>query len=47
MGSKYELFAQEMIKRRDEETRARVAIGGQEYYAPERTLEEYYNARPT
>ncbi len=44
MGSKYELFTQEMARKRDEEMRIRVARGGLEYYAPERRLEEFYGA---
>ena len=44
MGSKYELYAQAMIKQREEEMRIRAARGGVEYYAPERTLSEFYSA---
>ncbi len=44
MGSKYELFTQEMARKRDEEMRIRVARGGLEYYAPERRFEEFYGA---
>lgn len=41
-GQRYELSVQEMVKKRDEESRARAARGGLEYYAPERRLEEFY-----
>ena len=44
MGSKYELYAQAMVKQREEEMRIRAARGGVEYYAPERTLSEFYSA---
>jgi hypothetical protein len=42
MGTKYDLFAAEMVRRRDEEVRIRLARGGVEYYAPERVVREFY-----
>ncbi|KAH7068969.1 hypothetical protein BKA63DRAFT_421952 [Paraphoma chrysanthemicola] len=42
MGSRYELFAQEERRRRDEEIRLIRARGGVEYYAPERSVSEFY-----
>ncbi|KAH7088945.1 hypothetical protein FB567DRAFT_522667 [Paraphoma chrysanthemicola] len=41
-GSRYELFAQEERRRRDEEIRLIRARGGLEYYAPERSVSEFY-----
>lgn len=41
-GHRYDLFVQEMVARRETEARVRAARGGQEYYAPERHVEEFY-----
>jgi hypothetical protein len=42
MGSRYELFAREERSRRGEEIRLVKARGGLEYYAPERSVSEFY-----
>lgn len=42
-GSKYDLFVQESLAKRNEEARVRAARGGVEYYAPERRIEEFYS----
>lgn len=42
-GQRYDLYVQESLAKRDAESRARAARGGHEYYAPERSLEEFYS----
>lgn len=41
-GTKYELFVQESLRKREATERLRIARGGVEYYAPERRVEEFY-----
>lgn len=42
MGSRYDLFSAEERRRMEVEEKIRIARGGQEFYAPERRLEEFY-----
>jgi hypothetical protein len=41
-GMRYEMFASEERRKREEEERIRRARGGVEFYAPERRIEEFY-----
>lgn len=42
MGSRYDLFSAEERRRMEVEEKIRIARGGQEFYAPERRVEEFY-----
>lgn len=42
MGTRYDLFTMEERKRMEREEKIRIARGGQEYYAPERRIGEFY-----
>ncbi|KAH7395035.1 hypothetical protein DE146DRAFT_68153 [Phaeosphaeria sp. MPI-PUGE-AT-0046c] len=42
MGTRYDLFTTEERKRMEREEKIRIARGGQEYYAPERRIGEFY-----
>lgn len=42
MGTRYDLFTKEERQRMEREEKIRIARGGQEYYAPERRIGEFY-----
>jgi hypothetical protein len=42
MGTRYDLFSSEERRRMEREEKIRIARGGQEFYAPERRMEEFY-----
>ncbi|OAL03942.1 hypothetical protein IQ06DRAFT_291576 [Phaeosphaeriaceae sp. SRC1lsM3a] len=42
MGTRYDLFTMEERKRMEREEKIRIARGGQEFYAPERRIGEFY-----